>query len=643
MLLDACPTLVNNRSDQVFNAIIGTMVRQPAAVEVDTGLDTYPFALDNVIDEQTTPLQALQSLAMSELGYIYVKGDLSQGGTLAFESRSRRPKAGSAVDSFDDASILGLSAKRGRDYGVNKSSVTVHPRRVDSGPVVLFTLNSVPNIGPNASIAILAPFRDPNSGQFVRIGAVNQIDPVAVTDFMMNAAADGSSTDLTAQCTVVPDFSGNSATLLVTNTSGQTGYLTKLQVRGDGLYDSQTAVLQAQDDTSIAQFGLNVATIDMPYQSDVAVGSDAASYIVHLYKNPLTQIQNVELVALIVDDATYTRLIRREISDKITIQESVTGLTTSTSYFINGIDYDIDEKGHLWCTWTLAPSDSTTYWILEQVGASELDATTLLGYGLIVGHGDAPHSDVHTDSAHQDVAHGYIAHSDTAHGDATHGDSAHTDTAHTDTHTDVAHGDTAHGDVTHVDGPHADSHNDVAHTDIHTDTAHSDVAHADTAHSDQHDDTAHDDVAHGDVAHGDVAHADAHSDFSESGFHKDTHHDVDHGDVSHEDVAHADDHQDNGGHMDVAHGDLSHADTHTDGQHSDDHQDTAHSDTTHTDVAHADSAHADIAHVDSAHTDVAHVDGHVDTAHSDAAHSDTAPHVDVAHGDSHTDVAHSDS
>lgn len=580
---------VDQVSSDLFSLLIASMTRQPNALSVQTGLDTYPIALDNVQDEKSSMLSVIQDLTVSELGYCF-----DSGGTLTWQNRAYRPSIITNVDTFLDTTVAELQASRSRRQAINKIQVTSHPRGTDAAATsVLYELKSVMSLEGGETVTILGPYRDPANPE-KRVGGTDMVDPVNPTDFAMNAAADGSGADLSASLDITPDFGGNGVRLTLTNTGTQTGYLggstaaTRLQVRGRAIYDNAPTIGEHEDSASQVQNGVNSQQVDMPYQSDPRVAVEAAQYLVNLYKDPTTQVQKIGFFIPQSDETTFARIMARSISDRIGIQETVSGLVTTLGHFINAVDVTIDVLFNAFVSWTLAPADNNRYWLLGIVGSSEEDASTRLGFGLVLGHTDVAHGDSHSDSAHSDVAHSDVAHSDIAHSDAGHSDSA--------------HGDTAHSDVSHSDVAHSDSHSDDPFEDAHSDAAHVDTAHGDSAHSD--------------VAFVD-AHSDAHLDFNDA-FpipHDDGHND-EHSDVAHSDIAHGD-----------SHGDSAHADTHADEAHEDAHGDVVHSDVTHTDVAHADAAHGDGGHADA---------GHADVAHTDVSHSDTA------HGDAHTDAEHGD-
>ncbi len=484
------PVQTSQRSDQIFSLIVASMPVQPPAVEVSSlGLDTYPFALDNTRDEAVTALGEFQRLAASELGYIYTKGDAVRGGTLVFESRSKRGAVNASnVATFDDNSLVLVDAQRSRDDLVNRVQVVAHPRVVEppASTSVLFRLQSVLQLGPGETKTVLGPFTDPNQ-RAARVGGIDMITPAATTDYLMNASADGTGVDLTAFLVVTPSANysqgGNGVRAALKNTSPQVAHVTKFQCRGRGIFDFERAVMEAEDLTSQVEHGESVLTFDMPYQADAGVAFEAAQYLVNLYKDPFTHVQRASVFCKASDVGLAETLLVREISDRIGIVEQVTGLTTTIpgstgvrGFYINGVDVAIDALNNLTVSWVLAPADATAYWLLEVPNNSELDLTTRPGFGLLVGHSDVTHCDeAHTDTAHADVAHSDVAHADQGHQDAGHDDVAHSDAAHSDS----AHQDAAHQDTAHSDSAHVDSHSDSAHTDAHTDVAHCDVGHSD--------------------------------------------------------------------------------------------------------------------------------------------------------------------
>jgi hypothetical protein len=584
--------LQNVRDDQIFSAVVTAIPRQPDAIQTFPGPDTFGVALDK-IENSTRISQILQDVALSSLSYVYV-----QGQTLVYEPRNVRAATTTAVDTFTSR-LVGLELERARANRLNRVEVTAHPRKIDANPTtVLWSLpagNAI-SLPGNTSIIIWTPYTDPTNQQ--AIGGVNVQNPVATTDYLFNAQSDGLGADRTNNLSVTITPFASTAKLTITN-NGLDGFLTFARILGKGIYDYAASLLQAEDVDSQIQSGLNLFSFDAPYQSSIATANEFAVYLVGLYGASGTQVNRVRFRIPRHDSAFAARILRRRISDRIAVGEKLTGLSTARHFFINAVSFASDGRNNLEVEWLLAPADTTAYWLLGIAGRSELDNTTRLGFGLVLGHTDIAHGDTHSDSVHQDVAHG-DTHTDDAHQDVAHGDGA--------THGDIAHSDSAHSDSAHADTTHGDSHSDVAHSDV--------------AHSDSHSDVAHSDGAHSDVAHSDVAHVDdSHTDETKPPALQETH-----SDVAHQDVSHGD-----------SHSDVAHNDSHNDSAHSDSHTDA------HTDSAHSDVAHSDVAHVDTAHSDnTGHADSPaVNVLHGDVAHVDTG-HTDVAHADAHTDTEHGD-
>ena len=382
-------TQSSKRADQVINTLITDAVtRQPAATSLNTGQSTFTTVFDNLRDEQTTVYQAIADAALSEFGYFYQKGDTTQGGTVKFEDRHARPKAGAAVATFDNT-MYELEAVRTRDDIINRVQVVVHPRKVDAAATtVLYELTptqTVPSVGAGATIVIQGPFRDA-TGRFVRIGGDAVVAPAATTDYTGNSASDGSGTNLTSSLTVTAAVSSNSAVFTITNTHAtSTIYVTKLQIRGKGVYDQYDSAARASDSASQTSYGETLATIDLPYEDDLDIAQGIADWVLNVYKNPRYTVGAIGLHGN-ASATLMTQALAREPGDKIALKETVTGLTNLGSggaeigYFINGVRLTVGPRDVIDVTWPLAPADQQQAWILGTTGAGEIGVTTVLGY-----------------------------------------------------------------------------------------------------------------------------------------------------------------------------------------------------------------------------------------------------------------------
>jgi len=215
------------------------------------------------------------------------------------------------------------------------------------------------------------------------------VTPASGTDFIFNDQADGLGTDVTADCTVTAVYSSNSAVLTVTNNSGATAYAggatanTTLQVRGLGVYAQERVAMEASDSTSINLIGENVARLNMPYLQDLLVAQDFCDFHLHVALNDDTSIKKIPLLLMGDDEARALTLAQAEISDRISVTETQTGLAAK-EYYINAVDFAIDAGGQLWLFWYPITADTSKFWFLGTAGLGELNQTTWLGFDYVV-------------------------------------------------------------------------------------------------------------------------------------------------------------------------------------------------------------------------------------------------------------------
>lgn len=377
------------RADELVHTLVTNSVsKQPLATSYDEGQSTFEYAFDNLLDTQTTVLRALADCVISELGYLYVKGDTTQGGTLKFEDRHARPKYGAADASFDN-SMMGLKVDRGRSDVINRIYVVVHPRTADASVSVLYELTttaSVPAVSAGRSIQLIAPFKE-SSIRGYRIAGSSIISPASGTDWVANTAADGTGSNITSDVAVThSSTSANSVTFNIQNNATVTAYLTTLQVRGNALKDITETVFSASNITSQGTYGENDVRVSMQYESNTGTfATEIASWILNTTKDARYVISEFTLASN-SNDTLMTQSLAREPGDKITIAESVTGIAATggsgaqIGYFINGVNMSIRPGGIITTSWVLAPAEQQAAWVMNQVGASEIGITTNLGF-----------------------------------------------------------------------------------------------------------------------------------------------------------------------------------------------------------------------------------------------------------------------
>jgi len=364
----------NQRSDQIVSAIISNAMT-PVATDYDTGNDTYAFAGDTWRDEETSARQAVTDVVRSEWGTFHIEGD----GTMNFRSRQSR-----SLNAIIDLALAGgwlvgqLEVSRKRSRVANIVEAQVIPRRTGTAATVMWTLEDIPAIGPGQSRTFVAAYTDPDL-EAARVGGQSMISPVATTDYTMNSDPGGGGTDLTGSFAVVATFGANAAEIAVTNNHTMMGYITKLQIRGTPLLTYQTVTMRAEDATSADTYGPHELRLDMPIQDDPEVGQDLAEYLKNVWKEPITQVGLVTILANSTASLMAAAL-GLDINNQITITESETGLD-AVAYFIDGVEHNIAYGGfeHK-TTWQLSPAFHSAMWVLGIAGKSELGETTFLGF-----------------------------------------------------------------------------------------------------------------------------------------------------------------------------------------------------------------------------------------------------------------------
>lgn len=382
---DVSPQLTK-RDDQVFSAVLAVMPKQPAATSIATGLDTFQYAGDDWGDHPPAPT-VFQRITQSAFSYVYLKGDQTQGGTLTYEIRSTRPLAGPSNAFTLTETMIDMEAPRTLDMLLNRVETSVHPKKIDSAATtVLWSLAQSQPILVTAmsSIEVWTDFYDPND-KLSLIGGTALVTPVATTDYVANSTSDGTGTDLTANISITMTAFAATTKLVVANLGAIDAYMTTLQVRGKGIYDYTPIVSRSEDTSSQSTYGLRQIQFDMPYQNDPNNGAQAAALLKNLYGTTRQFVERVKFFAN-TSSSLLAAALGLEIGTKIGISETVTGISTTSNagFYIQNVQFELRVVAGglpmIWCSWGLIPADSGGYWVLDQVGASELDSTTILGF-----------------------------------------------------------------------------------------------------------------------------------------------------------------------------------------------------------------------------------------------------------------------
>ena len=339
------------RGDELLTTAVAAVTNQPPATSYGTGKSTFAYSFDEIRDGQTTLLQVMKNIALSELGFIGQIGDTDTGGVLTFWNRHARVLDTDILIDMDDEgdsdSFYGLKIQDDERLVYNNIRITTFPRVVDTtaSDQILWTLGGDdPTISAGETLTIIGRYRDP-SQPGVRIAGVDVITPVEGEDFTFSGAdSDLGTTDTT--------LGGNAVTYVVKNNSGASGTVTKLQVRGKRVLVYEPAIVENSDSDSIDDHGDRLLRMRLTYQDDPTEGQDFADIILSRYKDSKVRAQSLSFSAN-KSASLMAAALQGEPGRKISITEYVSNLSSS-EYVINAVEMRIKPTNLIDVTWTLA-------------------------------------------------------------------------------------------------------------------------------------------------------------------------------------------------------------------------------------------------------------------------------------------------
>jgi len=379
----------NKRIDEIVPLIIANMPIAPLATEYNAGTDTFATVFDTT-KSRTLAIRELAKVAMSELGYIYVKQSDSDDEVLTVDGRyTRSGLSVSKVNIFNgvdydeedaifDNSFIAAPQSRGKHYYNHIKTIT-YPRRVDDSAVVLFTLNRYIAIDAGDTVFITGRYIDPDQ-EAQSVSGINMVTPAATTDYLFNVASDGSGADITADLDIIATYGTNGVEYELTNNNAGTGYVIFLQARGIGVYTYRPVEYEKRHDASIAIDGKRTLNLSMPYQDNALVGEDFANNQLDTY---VTKRLVLESVSFIANSSQFlmNAFMDLQVMDIIEVIYDSPGI--DAEYFIQSISWTIEPGGIVRYAFGLRPvsvSPAADYWKIGEVGYSEIGETTRLGF-----------------------------------------------------------------------------------------------------------------------------------------------------------------------------------------------------------------------------------------------------------------------
>lgn len=364
----------NKRIDEVVPLVVANMPIAPLATDYNTGSYTFTTVFDS-IKTSTTAQAEFQKLANSEIGYIYVRGDITGGETLVVDGNQTRQFAVAEVPISEaesgfllkedgdyllledgDRLILSqtqeanftdseLSPGTEINYGnslINTVEVATYPRKIDAAATtILFSLQSQFSIGASESkLNYFGRYRDPSGGA----SYVNGRDMVVPTtdDFLAETTA---GVDATTDVTLTTTFGTEGVSYDLVNNVASERVIKTLRARGKGiyLYDAVRVIYESTDSQEI--HGKKTLSIDMRYQDDPTIGEYFSNFILSQCESPFTTVDRAVIFAN-KNSMSMFGFLSLEPGDKIRLSETVSGI--DNEFFIQGYEAEIFEGQYVW-------------------------------------------------------------------------------------------------------------------------------------------------------------------------------------------------------------------------------------------------------------------------------------------------------
>lgn len=270
----------NISPDAAINKVLDSVNwRWGRVLDVSSDVIRYWWASGN-----KQAMSEIEDLATSFLGYFFIDGS----GNATFVKRSN--VTDSVVDYAQNELLKDVGNPQPYELLRSITRLKVHPRTSAATGVIYQLLGNTPTVqtGAGNALTMFANYTYNNAA----VPAVNVINPVATTDFLVNSQSDGLGTNLTGSCTVTLTDFGDTAKLVITNTSGSTGYITFLRIRGDAIYEPNASDITYPSDLSTVRTPRELV-LDLLWQQDVNVAVDIANVMGPFYggNHPIPNIK----------------------------------------------------------------------------------------------------------------------------------------------------------------------------------------------------------------------------------------------------------------------------------------------------------------------------------------------------------------
>ena len=331
-------------------------------------------------------LTLMRQVEATEAGFIRETKD----GKIAFEDRHHRVTSSTSKTSqatfADDGTAFSYTGVRQED-----SMGLVYNEFLS--PISIFTVASVATLWthPLATTGGAAPALE--AGEVIEIvaeyptpvAALNTVGVdawttlAATTDYLANAAANGTGTNYTSSLGIALTKASTTMEIQITNNAAVKVYLTKLQARGTAVTVSDPATMKADDATSQTAYGLRT----YPRGSEakwIPTQEEAKNWALQnlsAHKDP-TAVLTLQFSANQSGDG-LTEALTRDVSDRVTVKASANAkLGLDRDFYIESIRHNVTAGGAHTTTYGLSDTAGFSgFWVL---GTSALGQDTRITY-----------------------------------------------------------------------------------------------------------------------------------------------------------------------------------------------------------------------------------------------------------------------
>lgn len=373
----------NKTIGEVTDLILGVMSYQPANKKYGIAANTFTSIFDTV-KNRTKAIGEFQKLALSEMGYIYIRQDPYKGETLTVDGMAtRNGNTQSKVPVIDnylaDEMLNDLLTESGEnivviesayaeldnqayavdmEYGkrvVNIINAKYYPRKIDTTLQVLYSLDSPIYLAAGTTNTIEVDYKDPSSTSN-SVAGKDMINPVADTDYKMYANSDATGTDLTGNLTVTATYYATKINYTLTNSGATAGYITTLQARGYGIYIYNPADYSKEEVVSIGLYGEKELSLDLKYLNSPTRAKYYADCLMPYLHYPSSIINSFSFKAN-TSESTLLMFLFMDCGDMVKIVDDKSYITNHKVlyFYINGVSFSVTPGGVIDYSWIVLP------------------------------------------------------------------------------------------------------------------------------------------------------------------------------------------------------------------------------------------------------------------------------------------------